>query len=67
MRDEVIEILQEGIIREEPRWLGNTWAYKLEYPRFRRRPFGAAVVVIIREKDTGEKYLRAVTVMWLDS
>lgn len=63
-RSEIIEILREGIIRSEPVFVGNHWRYKVEFPRFRARPFGAAVVAILRIE---ENDIITVTVMWLDS
>lgn len=59
---DIIEILREGIIREEPRWESGTWKYKVEVIGFRGR-IGAAVVTLIMKNKTE---LRVATVMWLD-
>lgn len=62
-RSDIIEILREGIIVSDPVFENGRWRYKVEYARFRRHPYGAAVVTIIRKK---EQDLLVVTVMWLD-
>ena len=59
---DIIEILRDGIIREDPRWEKGEWKYKLEVVGFRGR-IGAAVVTMIMKQKTE---LRVVTVMWLD-
>jgi hypothetical protein len=61
-RSEIVEILREGVIQDEPVFKNGRWRYKLILTGFRRR-IGAAVVTIIRDK---EQDLLVVTVMWLD-
>lgn len=60
-RSDIIDILREGIIIEDPSWRKNDWCYKVQIKGFRGR-IGAAVVTVIYENSK----LFVVTVMWLD-
>ena len=60
---DIVEILRDGIIREDPR-LGQygDWCYKIEAHKFRGGR-GAAVVTIIQDS---KNKLFVKTVMWID-
>lgn len=70
-RQDIITILREGIIREEPVFTKGSWRYKIEILGYQKR-IGAAVVTLIVDhapkiQDAEHaKKLHVVTVMWKD-